>query len=212
MTNGTWSRAFLCLLAGLLSLPLIGQAEWHEVTLRIGKRPVKWNRAIGIPAEAEYRGRKLKAYVFMWGRQGTQDGVGFPDLGVYVEDIESLVPKSELEQFVGPEFSEIALKYDAVVVSATHGKREISISTRLLYDYGDRLDTGFNNDGAFLTNRTKSKSQRDAWMRFLAELSGGFDKGKAVIGGKVLSDKITVEFTGSGLGAQLKELIAFCRK
>jgi hypothetical protein len=50
---------------------LAAQEEWKEIQMENPgtQEPMDFLKAIGIPAQAVYGGKKLKAYVFIWGRE-----------------------------------------------------------------------------------------------------------------------------------------------
>lgn len=196
---------------------LSAQAAWHEVSLRADNERLPLLKAIAIPAEAEYKGKKLKAYVFLYGTEGRgaegrRGGIGYPTLCIYVENVESIVPAAEIEQFVGPDLPPVAADHNAIELSVEAVGGQKLISSRLIYNGTQYFDTGFKTDGFFETNIRGTKSATDAWKHFLAQIGNGFEGGKAVIGGKAFSSKLTVKFSGNGLGAQLKELLAYCNK
>ena len=208
------SRNVLFLLLFSVSIPLLlAQDIWHKETMRgLDSVPLTTLRGIGIPAEAEYKGHIIKAYVFFSGYDGHAGGRGYPVLGIHVEDIEKYIPEAEMLKFMGPDLSQYAMQNDAIQLSVRQGGINKKISTRLLFSDGKDFDPGFDTVGFFETNPRKTKFATDAWMRFLALMSDGFEEGKVVIGGKAFSGELTVRFSGNGLGAQLKELMAYCNK
>jgi hypothetical protein len=192
-----------------LFAPLISaQANWQEEPMRGAPKL----RAVAIPAEAEYKGQKLKAFIFISGYDGHAGGSGYPFLGIYVEKIESILPESEIKQFVGPDYSQTALVNNAIKMSVSGKGVEKSINMRLVYESAQYFDTGFVQDGYFETNPRRTKVAIDEWKQFLARMSDGFEEGKAVLGGKAFSNELTVTFSGNGLSARLKELMAYCNK
>jgi len=208
MTNRRASMLF-CLMVCALFAPLISaQANWQEEPMRGAPKL----RAIAIPAEAEYKGQKLKAFIFISGYDGHAGGSGYPFLGIYVEKIESILPESEINQFVGPDYSPIALNNDAIKISIDRKSGQNSISMRIGYESTHFFDTGFVTDGYFQSGPRRTKEAIDAWKRFLTQMSDGFEEGKAVIGGKAFSNELTVTFSGNGLGSKLQELLAYCNK
>lgn len=184
------------------------QANWKEEPMRGAPKL----RAIAIPAEAEYKGQKLKAYVFISGYDGHAGGSGYPFLWIYVERVESVLPESEIEQFMGPDLSRTALVNDAIKISIGDKGAQKSMSMRLVYESWQYFDTGFIADGYFEAAPRRTKEAIDAWKQFLTQMSDGFEGGKAVIGGRAFSSELTVKFSGNVLGAQLKELMAYCKK
>lgn len=208
MTNRQ-TGIFPCMVICMLFAPFISaQAAWHETSLR----GAPMLRAVAIPAEAEYRGQRLKAYVFISGYDGHAGSSGYPFLGIYVEKVESILPESEIKQFVGPDYSQIALVNDAIKISIGEKGTQKSISMRLVYESAQYFDTGFMTDGYFETGPRRAKVATDAWKQFLTQMSDGFEEGKAVLRGKAFSSELTVRFSGNGLGTQLKELLAYCNK
>ena len=211
MMINRWSRALFCLpMCMVCSSILSAQVTWQAVSMRVNNEPMSKLRAVGIPAEAEFKGQKLKAFVFFYGREGQGGGIGYPNFGIYVEDIESIVPESEIGLFVGPDLSRVAVDNDAIKISIGRGDSQESMSTRLVYTGTQYFDTGFKTDGFFETNIRRTKNATDAWKHFLTEMGGGFEDGKAVIGGKAFSNELTVRFPGKGLSARLKELMVYC--
>jgi len=187
------------------------QDGWHRVTmLGLNKVPLTKLRGIAIPAEAEYQGEKIKAYVFFSGYDGHSGGTGHPSFGVYVENIGNFIPESEIDKFRGPDLSQYAMQSDAMRLSVRNGTSTKEIRSRLLFTDGRYFDTGFETDGSFEAN--PSKSAANAWAQFLAQMSGGFTEGEVVIGGKAFSKPLIVRFSGLGMGTKLKELMAFCSK
>jgi hypothetical protein len=202
---------FLLLLA--LAPLLFAQDAWHKVTmLGLNNAPLTKLRGIAIPAEAEYKGQKIKAYVFFSGYDGHAGGPGHLFLGIYVEDIDKYIPESEINKFMGPDLSQFAMQNDAIRLSVRRGDSKLETITRLLFTDGKYFDTGFQTDGFFETNPRKTKIATDAWMQFLTQMSDGFEDGKVVIGGKAFPSELTVRFSGNELGAKLKELMAYCNK
>jgi hypothetical protein len=178
----------------------------------LNNAPLTKLRGIAIPAEAVYKGQHLKAYVFFSGYDGHAGGPGYPFFGVYVENIEKYIPESEIDKFRGPDLSQYATKNDAIQLNVTQGNSRREITTRLLFTDGMNFDSGFQAEGSFETNPRETKIATDTWMQFLAQMSNGFEDGKAVIGGRGLSGELTVKFSGVGLGTKLKELIAYCKR
>ena len=169
-------------------------------------------RAIAIPAEAEYQGKKLNAYVFISGYDGHSGGSSYLLLGIYVEKVESILPGPELDQFRGPDYSIVALTSDAIKISLARKGRQESVSTRLVYEEARFFDTGFMEDGYFEAGPRTTKASTATWKQFLVQMSDGFEEGQAVIGGKAFSSDLTVTFSGNGLDSKLKELLAYSNK
>ena len=190
---------------------LAAQTGWHPVQMRLLNEPDPQVRTLAATAQAEYKSEKLRAYVFFFGVQGKR-APGYPDFGIFVEHMEDVLPKSEVEKFEGPDMSRAAIRYDAIDLSIKRSEYKTSTSTRLLYSSGLTFDTGLETYGFFQTNLRDSKKATLAWRQFLDEMSRGFDEGEAVVGGNVFSHKLVVRFTGGGLGTQLKELMDYCSK
>jgi hypothetical protein len=208
-----WRNLLFVLSFPMLALHLLAQDAWHqEAMLGANQAPLRRLRGIAVPAEAEYRGQKIRAYVFFSGHDGHAGGPGYPFFGVHVEDIEKHIPEPEIRVFTGPDLSKYATHDDAIRLSFRRSGKEVETSTRLLFTDGKYFETGFQTVGFFETNPRKSKSATDAWTQFLAQMSGGFEEGKVVIGGRVFSSELTVRFSGNGLGAKLRELMAYCNK
>ena len=201
---------FFCLLMFIVPpRGFFAQQAWHKQTmLSLDGAPLTNLRSIGISAEAEYSGQKIKAYVFFHGYDGHAGGPGYPFLGIHVENIENYVPQSVIDKFRGPDLSQYAMKRDAMRLSIRQGNSVKEISTGLLFTDGKFFDVGFETDGYFEANPRKSRI--NAWMQFLTEISNGFEEGKAVIGGTAFPSELTVRFSGNGLGEKLKELLAYC--
>ena len=167
-------------------------------------------RAIAVPAAAEYNGQKLKAYVVLWAHV-KPDGLGYPTLGVVVQNISEVVPESELEQFEGPDLSDAVIKSNTIDIDVMNKKTTKQISTHLTYD-GDAemfpADVRGNEGSYFNSNVSLTKPRVAAWKQFIVEMSSGFDEGHLIIGGPVFSHKLNVEFSGAGIEPVLKELIS----
>ena len=170
--------------------------------------PMPFLRAIGILATATYDGKKLNAYVFVWGREkGT--GTGYPNIEIYIPGFDDLVPGKELEQFEGPDLSDSALKSDTFEIGITKDRQTFHAVNRvelcggsypksIVPEGGDNIfDTGINLNAARLA----------AWKQFMREMSSGFDNGHISLGGKVLSHKFEIDFSGKGIEPLLQELI-----
>ena len=209
-----FGRVFCCLLMLVASSQVfLAQNAWHKETmLGLDNEPLTKLRGIAIPAEAEYMGQTFKAYVFFSGYDGHAGGPGHPFLGIHVDNIDTFIPESEMAKFMGPDLSQYAMQNDAIRVSIKRGDSTLETNTRLLFTDGKYFDPGFQTSGYFETNPKKTKLAVDAWMKFLAQMSDGFQEGKVVIGGKAFSSELTVRFSGNGLGVQLKELMAYCNK
>ena len=205
-------HAYFCLLLFIALPPAIfAQDAWHKETmLGLDNVPLTKLRGISIPAEAEYKGQKIKACVFFSGYDGHSGGPVYPFFGVHVENIEKYIAESEINNFRGPDLSQYAMQNDAFRLSIKRGNSTKEIRTRLLFTDGKYFDTGFQTDGFFETNTRKTKIATDAWKQFLGQMSDGFQEGMAVMGGKAFSRELTVRFSGNGLGGKLKELIAYC--
>jgi hypothetical protein len=169
-------------------------------------------RAIAIPAEAEYKGQKFKAYVFVSGYDGHAGGSGYPFFGIYIEKVESILPESEIQQFVGPDLSQSTMNDNAINISIGRKGTQRSISLQFIYDSTQYFNTGFALDGYFEAGPRVTQNETSNWKQFLAQMSDGFTEGKAIIRGKAFSSELTVRFSGNGLGAKLKELMAYCNK
>jgi hypothetical protein len=207
-----YSLMCFCLLVFIVpSRTLFAQNGWRKETmLGLNDAPLTKLRGIAIPAEAEYMGQRIKAYVFFSGYDGHAGGPGYPFLGIHVENIEKYVPASEIDKFRGPDISPFAVQADAIQLSITQGNSVIAISTPLLFTDGKYFDTGFETDGFFEANPRKTKGARSRWAQFLARMSNGFEEGKALIGATAFPSELTVRFSGNGLGEELKELLAYC--
>jgi len=205
--------AALCLVLCMThSRILTAQTGWHpQLRLEAGKEILTELRAVAVSAQAEYRGQKLRAYVFFCGHEGLGP-TGYPDFGIFVDNMRDLFPESEISQFQGPDLSRAARHDNVVDLNIRVGPRKESTSTRLIYQSGVAFDTGFEPQGHFETNVQETRKATLAWREFVRRMSDGFDDGEAVVGGNLFSNKLTVRFTGNGLGAQLKDLMDFCCK
>jgi len=172
--------------------------------------PTPFNRAVGIPARATYDGKKLKAYVFVWGHE-KKTGTGFPEIEVYVAGFDELIPEKELEQFEGPDLSDAALKTDTFEITITRNGQRFNVSNRVELCPGSYPESivpqGGNN--VFDTGINLSAARRGAWKQFIREMSSGFDKGHISLGGKVLSHRIEIDFSGNGIAPLLQDLLRF---
>lgn len=203
---------FLLLLAAFAPC-LSAQDTWHgKQMLALDGMPLTRLRGIGVPAEAEYKGKKLKAYVFFSGYDGHAGGPGYPSLGIHVENIDKFMPESEIDTFVGPDLSQYAVHNNAIRITLRKGERRFEFNTRLLYTYGRFFDPGFDSYNYFETNHRNTKTETDSWRQFLTQMSDGFETGTIVVGGKAFSSELMVKFDGNGLGTQLKELVEYCSK
>jgi len=199
MSNRIEGALLVTLMSALFGPLLFAQTDWHGTLLRgVNNVPMFKLSAIAIPAEAEYRGQKFKAYVFIYGHEGRSRGIGYPEFGMYIENIKHIVPEQEIDQFVGPDLPSVATENNALQLNIQQGRTAQSISTRLVFTTVKYFDVGFETDGFLETNIKDTKSATDDWKQFLAQMSDGFEDGKAVIGGKAFSSELTVRFSGKG--------------
>ena len=170
-------RNGLLLLVGACAIfaqTLTAQDAWRRLILRSNGKPIETLREIGIPATAEYDGKKLNAYVFFSGYEKA-GGTGHPDFGVLVEGIEKVVPPGELAQFEGPDLSEAARKENAISISTLRNKTERSYSTHLIFT-GASLPPEIQGDEnqVFETNIRSTKNEKKSVERFCCGLEFGF--------------------------------------
>jgi hypothetical protein len=171
-------------------------------------RPLPLLRAIGVPATATYSGKKLKAYVFIWGREKNTGGAGRLSMAIYVENVEDLIPDKELAQFDG-DLSDEFVKSKTLNVTITRKSGTLTVANKVCRDgtpFPPMVPSGVE---VFDTNVMLTVAEKSAWKKFIAEMSNGFDKGHLSIGGHVLPMRIEVDFTGNGIGPLLQELTRF---
>jgi len=171
------------------------------------REPMPFLKAIGIPATATFDGKKLKAYVFLWGREKAT-GVGYPLISVYVEHAEDLVPEKEYQQFMGPDLSETVLKTDTIRITIKSKGEAHTVSSGLNVEWSSFSDwtIPFNSE-VFVAGPRSGAIAKSSWKQFILDMSSGFDQGHLSIGGKVLSKRIEVDFSGKGFVPQLKDMI-----
>jgi hypothetical protein len=164
-------------------------------------------KAIGIPATATYDGKKLKAYVFLSGRE-KQTGIGYPLMDVYIEDVENLVPAKEYQQFMGPDLSNAVLKTDTIEITIKSKNEARAIKCGLNIELSSFSDwtIPFNSE-MFEAGPRSSKNAKSSWRQFILEMSSGFEQGHLSIGETVLSKTIEVDFSGKGISPILKDMI-----
>jgi hypothetical protein len=188
------------------------QEAWREIVLSDRGKPVPTLKAIAIPATAECNGRRMNAYVVLWGHV-KPDGLGYPSLGVLVKGVRDVIPSSEIEQFEGPDLSDAALKERSMDIRILHSKTTTTTTIRTrMVSGGDPflpVDIRGSEDDFFDMGVWPTKQDKEAWKRLVVDMSSGFDEGHLMIGGPVFSHKLNVEFSGKGIEPLLKRLLEF---
>ncbi len=188
---------------------LAAQEEWKSVSneYTTTREPMPFLKAIGIPATATYDGKKLKAYVFLLGRE-KETGIGYPIMDVYIEDIEDLVPAKEYQQFIGPDLSNAVLKTDTIEITIKSKSEAHTITGGLSIGWSSFSDwtIPFGSE-MFEAGPRSGTIAKSSWRQFVLYMSSGFDQGHLSIGGRVLSKRIEVDFSGKGIAPLLKDLI-----
>ncbi len=187
---------------------LAAQDVWNTVTMSDNGRPLPLLRAIGVPATATYDGKKLKAYVFIWGCEKNTGGTGYPDMAIYVEGMEDLIPDKELAQFDG-DLSDDFVKLKTLEVAIIRKGGVLTVSNKVCLDGTPFPPMVPDGNEVFDTGVVLTFAEKSAWKKFIAEMSNGFEKGHLSIGGHVLSKKIEVDFIGNGIGPLLQRLTQF---
>lgn len=207
MNRFRWSLVLF--LFSLLSTSILAaQDVWNTVTMSDNGRPLPLLRAIGVPASAIYDGKKLKAFVFIWGREKNTGGTGKLSMAIYVENIEDLIPDKELARFDG-DLSNEFVKSKTLDVTIIRKSGILTVANKVCRDGTPFPPMVPNGVEVFDTNVVLTAAEKLAWKKFIAEMSDGFDKGHLSIGGHELSKRIEVDFTGNGIGPLLQELIRF---
>ena len=210
MSTGSLHLPYLLVSCMAASHMLAGQEAWRRVIPQLNGKAVDTLRAMAVPAQIEYSGKSLKGYVFLWGHE-SKGGTGLVNLGVLIDNIEDTLPAPELDQFRGPDLSAAVVKSNTVIVSVLHGATTSSIRTRLVFDGVPLLPQEIvdKENGCFETNVRSDQQSKDEWKRFVRGMSLGFDKAQMDIGGRVLSHRLKVEFSGEGIEPLLGELLRF---
>jgi len=215
----------LCLLLTVffhsVSSLLTAQNAWRVIPTEsvTDHHPLPLLNAIGIPATATFRGEKHNAIVFICGAKkdkpdehpGVKVTVGPPAIEIYIESLQQIVPDKELELFEGPNDSDAAAEVRAMTVSIRRGK-QVYRSTNWVDLYTGEYPASIVNEGGnnvFGTGVLTEGPHRIAWIQLLHEMSSGFDEGHISFGGKELSSKIEIDFSGNGIKPLLKNLIQF---
>jgi|WetSurMetagenome_2_1015567.scaffolds.fasta_scaffold324665_1 hypothetical protein len=185
------------------------QSSWHKVAMMNDGVPYEHLLAISVPASAEYNGRSLKAYVFIDEHDGSGLS-GVPHLGVYVEGVEDIIPENELLQFIGPELPKAVMVDGTFELSVDLGGSRGNLKTYADYNRAVFFHPGFKSEGYFALDY--SKASKEKWRDLVAKMSSGFIGADITIGGRVLSHKLHIHFTGEGLGTQLKDMMSYCAK
>jgi hypothetical protein len=182
---------------------LRAQEAWRELGLSIPTL-----RAIGIPATAECNGQKMKAYVVLWGHV-KPDGMGYPSMGIFVENLSEVIPPVELEQFDPTHMPDVVIKSKTMEINLTNKTITKTLSTRVSLSGGDFFPEYVRGNEYYFfdMNLISTKSEDAAWKQFVVYMSSGFDKGHLTIGGPVFSHKLYVEFSGKGIEPLLKKLM-----
>lgn len=201
------------LLSVLCSIPirLSAQEEWKAVPMvgLTAREPMPFLHAIGIPATATYDGKKLQAYVFLWGRE-KETGIGYPTIGVYVENIRDLVPENEYQQFIGPDLSNAAIHSKTVEIAISTKDGTQTHSEVMCIGWSSLSDSAIPLASEYFdVGLAQSKEEKASWNQFLLAMSSGFDHGHISLGGRVFSKKVEVDFSGNGIGPLLNDLIQF---
>ena len=187
---------------------LPAQDVWTTVAMSDNGRQLPLLRAIGVPATAIYDGKKLKAYIFIWGREKNTGGTGRLSMAIYVEDVEDLIPAKELAQF-DDDLSDDFVKLKTLDVTIIRKGGVLTVSNKVCLDGTPFPPMVPDGNEVFDTNVVLTSAEKSAWKKFIAEMSNGFERGHLSIGGHVLSKKIEVDFTGNGIGPLLQELTRF---
>jgi|GEM_PF-3373100 hypothetical protein len=197
----------LCLVAATIAR---AQDAWREIILSNKGEPIPTLKAIAIPATAECNGQNVKAFVLLWGHE-KMEGIGYPMMGVIIENLREIIPPSELDQFEGPDLPDAVLRGKTMDISVVCKKTTKLISTRVILSGGWILpaDVRGNERDFFDTNVRSTQKETAAWKQFIVNLSSGFDEGHLTIGGRVFSHKLNVKFSGKGIEPLLKELMEF---
>jgi hypothetical protein len=163
-----------------------------------------------VPATAHYKARDFSAHVIFLGYQ-KDGGLGYPQLSVIIDGLENAVSASELSLFQGPDLSKIVLERNTMEVSIVRNRATWSIKTRSVFTGIPFFPSQImgHETQMFETNIGSTKSEVYAWRKFVAEMSSGFDEAHITIGGQVLSEKITVAFSGKGIEPLLKQMMTF---
>jgi hypothetical protein len=127
-------------------------------------------------------------------------------MSVYVDAIDELVPDKEYNQFRGPDLSDAAIKSRTLIVTIKNRNGVHSVANRVGLD-GSSFPHSIAPGEVFGSNYAQTQADKQVWKQFMLEMSAGFDEGHLSIGGRVLSKKIEVIFSGSGIGPLLKDLI-----
>jgi hypothetical protein len=191
---------------------LTAQSQWREIPMESATehQPLPFLKAIGIPATATYRGDKHKAFVFICGHK-KGPGVFHPSIEIYIEGLQQIVPDKELKLFEGPDDSDAEVEVRATTVSIRHGKQVYRATDSVDLYMGEYPISIVREDGnnVFGTGVFTKGPRRTAWIQLFNYMSSGFDEGHISFGGKELSSKIEIDFSGNGIEPLLKNLIQF---
>jgi hypothetical protein len=191
---------------------LSAQNAWRVIPMEtaIDHHPLPLLKAIGIPAKATYRGEQHNAFVFVCGAKKGR-GVFHPIIEIYIEGLQQLIPKDELELFEGPSESDATDVIRAITVSIKHGKQVYRATNFVDLYMGEYPVSIVKEDGnnVFGTGVFTKGPRQTAWIQLLREMSVGFDDGHISFGGTEPSSKIEIDFSGNGIEPLLKNLIQF---
>lgn len=192
-------------------LPALAQQQWQPKALMAQGQPMSTLHAIAIPASAEYQGRTIQAWVVLVGH-ARAGGPGYPEMGVILSGLDTLLPASERELFEGPDLDEKVIHGDAFQITFGKEKEMRKFSTRAALSGVSSMfppDSGGRENQYFVTNLRPLAAEKNAWKSFLAAMSHGFEEGSIRIGGSILSHAVTVKFSGAGIAPALQDLMAF---
>lgn len=213
-------RASLLLTLFLLSSVSLMSAQdtWRAVPTETPSdhKPLPFLKAIGIPATAIYKGEKRKAFVIICGslkeeRHSLPADAHLvpPNIEVHIDGLEQMVPEKLLDLFDGPDPSEASTEIPVFAISISRGEqvfRAMSSVNRYEGTYPESV-VGPEGNNVLGTGTQPKGPRRAAWIQFLHEMSSGFEKGRILIGGKVLSPNIEIEFSGDGIQPLLQEML-----
>jgi hypothetical protein len=203
----------------LSSISLLNaQDAWRAVPTETPSdhKPLPFLKAIGIPATAIYKGEKRKAFVIVCGSLKEQRHslpanvhLGPPEIEVHIDGLEQMVPEKLLDLFDGPETSDASTEIRVFAISISRGKqvfRAMSSVDRYEGPYPESV-VGPEGNNVLGTSTPLKGPRQAAWIQLLHEMSSGFDEGRILIGGKVLSPNIEIDFSGNGIQPLLQEML-----
>jgi len=188
------------------------QAAWHWVPVRDFDAISTTRKAVATTATADYRGKHLRAFVYMICYDGKMGGGGFPLFRVYVDGLDHILPRNETVKFRGPALSVAALTMDALRLTISKGNVNASVSSRMIYGNVGEIDSDFQFDGSFEATSGIHDTGYRNWQAFVRKMASGFDQGEVVIGRGIFFHELVVHFTGEGAESEFGRFLDYCKR